>query len=251
MPIILNGTTLGSSNINGTSLGTIKFNGTTVFTSAPPYYNELKSGTQLTEAQWLAFLDGDGIKYIINKGEQSTFRGKKITISNSQTTSYSTWIIADFNHDNTSNTCDVVQANTVAKVTFSSSTQYYEDSSIRKWLILTYYNGFSTNVKNKLQTMSVASNHKTLNDKVKILSGTEVGISAGDMLTEGAQYPIFTDNNSRKRTGADNSWWLRSRYTRDTSTAYYIFFNTASGQIFAGPGNCVYNYGAVPVLRFA
>ena len=252
MSIIINGTTLGSSvSINGTSLGTIKFNGTTVFTSAPPYYNELKNGTKLTETQWLAFLDGGGIKYVISKGEQSTFRGKKITISNSVTSKYSTWIIADFNHDNTSNTCDVVQANTVYTTQFDTSTVYYSDSSVRTWLNDTYYNRFSTNIRNKLQPMSVFSDNYTLYDKVKLLSFTEVNGSAGSTITipgdypvEGSQYPIFTDNNSRKRTGSNTFWWLRSRF--DSGRVWRVY-DDGSVNI-----SITYvNYGVVPAIRFA
>lgn len=217
----------------------------------PPYYNELKNGITLTEAQWLAFLDGGGIKYIIDNGETSTFLGKKVSLTNSAESTYTTWSIGDFNHDSTSNTCDLILDNTIHNTTFNTS-QYYNNGTARAWLIDTYYNGFSTNIKNKLQRMAIASNGITINDKVKLLSVTEVGGSHSYALVEGTKYPIFTSSSgvaadaSRVRTGVNSTWWLRSRDTNNTNNVWRVAFEGSLSY-----GDHFNSHGLVPAIRFA
>lgn len=228
-------------------------------TSPPPYYDELKSGVTLTEAQWLAFLNGDGIKFIIDNNETSIFLGKKINITNSADSTYTTWSIGDFNHDGTSNTCDLILDNNIHKAAFGSS-QTYSSSDARAWVTGTYYNGFSTDIKNKLQTMAVSSNGSTLNDKVKLLSTDEVGITSAHVgyqhsVREGSRYPIFmaggTGNlqldSSRIRTGVTANWLLRSRCTTDNNYVWGVISNGEISYTVSYSGA----RGFVPAIRFA
>lgn len=227
-------------------------------TLIPRYYDELKSGVTLTEAQWLAFLNEGGIKYIIDNGETSEFLGKKVSLTNSAESTYTTWSIGDFNHDSTNDTCDLILDNTIYQTIFGSS-QTYSSSDARTWLTGTYYNGFSTDVKNKLQTMAVASNGSTLNDKVKLLSTDEVGITSAHTryrysVREGTRYPIFPaggtgyyeTNSDRIRTGVDTVWWLRSRVTDDSTWVWHVDSDGAIG--FNTYSN---SRGLIPAIRFA
>lgn len=255
MSISINGTTITEVKLNGTTLEKIILDGTTILEGVPPYYNELKSGTTLTEAQWLAFLDGGGIKYIIDKGETSTFLGKKVKLTNTAESTYKTWSIGDFNHDYTSNTVDLILDNNIRAQKFGYSSKY-NYSNVRNWLIITYYNGFSTDVKNKLQTMIVDTNDTTVNDNVKLLSFTEVNGSSSSSsyqyITEGFQYPIFTDNNSRIRTGAvSTSWWLRSRRARSVSTSSDDVWSVSAYSGVLNGYAYTYEFGLVPCIRFA
>ena len=250
MSIKINGTTISGVNLNGSELMKISLNGTTIYEGIPPYYNELKNGVTLTESQWLAFLNGGGIKYIIDKGETSTFLRKKVILTNSADSTYTTWSIGDFNHDNTNDTCDLILDNSIHNIIFGSS-RLYSSSNARAWLKGTYYNGFSTDIKNKLQTMSVVSNGNTLSDKVKLLSVTEVGASFTQALVEGTKYPIFASSNianiTRIRTGANDYWWLRSRYTSGTN---YVFLVYTDGSINSVSYSTT-SFGLVPCIRFA
>ena len=249
MSLIVNNTNIDKILVNGSQIDIVKVNGTTVWTPKPPYYNELKSGSTLTEAQWLAFLNGDGIKYIIANGETSTFLGKKVNLTNSADNTYTTWSIGDFNHDSTNDTVDLILGNTIHAISFGSG-QIYSSSSARTWLTGTYYNGFSTDIKNKIQTMAVVSNGSTLSDKIKLLSFTEVNGSTGtadtQYVTEGNRYPVFTDNNSRIRTGASKRWWLRSRNLNYTSRVWYVYDDGSVPSVFYDNP-----FGLIPAIRFA
>lgn len=253
MSIVLNGTEIGSEiEFNNTELSEIVFNGVSVWTAAPPYYKKLKNGQTLTEAEWLEFLDADGIKYIVDKGEESLFLNKKVTVHNSETPNYSIWDIADFNHDNTEYTCDLIASNVVENQYFSSSTSsmvtrgYFGNSDIRYWLNGTYYNGFSAEVKSKIQTMNVYSWDRSYSLNVKILSRRE--INDENYSLEGTAYPIFTDANSRIRTGANSSWWTRTCVSKSPypDSEFYV---TENGGSSSRPyyNNC----GVLPCIRFA
>ena len=116
-------------------------------------------------------------------------------------------------------------------------------------MINTYLPGFSTNVKNKLQTMSISSNGTILNDKIALLSFTEINGSTGTTdtthhIVEGTRYPIFTDNVSRIRPGR-NAWWTRSRY--QYSYPWVVWTGGGLGKQYGAD----YGLSIVPVIRFA
>ena len=60
-------------------------------------------------------------------------------------------------------------------------------------------------------------NPETIDDKVFLPSLRETGINESYDKTSGTKFPIFTDNNSRKKinndTGSVGWWWTRSSYT--------------------------------------
>ncbi len=255
MPIYINSTKLGSEayNVHGnsTKLNKIMLGNIKVWEGLPPYYSDLKNGTILTESQWLEFLNGGGIAKVIQLNDQANFRGKQVQVENSQTQSYKNWIIADFNHDNTSGTCDLIQANTI-KSSFFGYSNNYSSSSLRDWIVGTYYRGFSDSIRDKMITMAVSSNNNILNDKVKILSMSEVGNSNVYIIEEGTKYPIFTSssgstaNSSRVRSGYTNKWWLR---TCHPSISEYVYCVMDDGG-FNLDNYTSYN-GVVPCIRFA
>lgn len=255
MPIYLNSTKVGSnaydvhSNVS-TKLNKIKMDNTLVWQGLPEWYTAVRDNNIVTESQWLDFLDNNGIIYAKNRNEQNLFIGtdKKITIANSQTPDYSYWNIADFDHDGVSDTCDLIQCNTVYKYSPFGSNNYYNGSNVRSWLIGTYYNGFSANIINKLVTMHVTSNGSILDDKVKLLSAKEVGVTPSGAPAEGNPYSIFTDYNSRIRSGTYDRWWLRTRTTQNTN---YIFCVNTDGSVTTGTGYYSNPSGVVTCIRFS
>lgn len=222
-------------------------------------YEIVKDANIVTEAQWLAFCDAGCIATVRSRGEESAFRGKNITISNSETSSYNSWIIADFNHDTSGDTCDLIQANTIINKWFSARAGYYKDSDIRSWLIGDYYNGFSSDIKNILQDMTVNAYGGNTTDKVKLLSYAEVGGSGSSAApsAEGAIYPVFTtgdsSNDRRIKTGSMSSWWLRTIMSGNTANCFYVkndgsLTNEYYYDSYYGSHT---THGVVPVIRFA
>lgn len=244
MPLYINSTKVGSNAYDvhsavSTKLNKIKMGNTDVWQGLPPYYNELKNGTVLTESQWLEFLNNGGIAAVIQNNDQTNFINKQVKINNNQASNNENWIIGDFNHDNTNDTCDLTPNKAITSMSFGSNVSY-ADSTIRAWLNGTYLNGFSSNVRNKLVTMLVSSEGNSLSDKVKIFSATEVGGNAStNMEIEGIRYPIFTldsssapydANSTRIRNYSSNSpiiWWLRTVYTGMTFRDWAVESNGA------------------------
>lgn len=99
---------------------------------------------------------------------------------------------------------------------------HYLSSSIRNVLNTDVLNGFSEadraamlEVEKTTYTVdSEGGKPETTADKLFLLSCTEVGFPAGGYVRfEGAAYPFFTDDESRKKrdvTGNPRHWWLRS-----------------------------------------
>lgn len=220
-----------------------------VMSNIPAIYNTVKNANAVTEAQWVEFCEAGCIKLARDNDDTASFIGKNITLSNTVESTYTSWKIADFNHDNSGDTCDLILNNCIYN-NHSFSEYDYEKCTHRRWLINTYLPGFSANVQNKLQTMSISSNGTILNDKIALLSFTEINGSTGTTdtthhIVEGTRYPIFTDNASRIRTGKLN-WWTRSRY--QYSYPWSVGSSGSLGRYFKGDE---YGLGIVPVIRFA
>ena len=242
MSLIINGTTIKGITFNNTSINTLMCDEEEVYTGVPAIYNTVKNASSnVTESQWLEFINNNCIALAISRGETSAFIGKNVTLSNSVVSNYTSWKIADFNHDSSGNTVDLIQNNTVFETAFGYN-QTYSSSLARSWIINTYLPGFSTNVKNKLQTMNVTTNGGNTNDKIKLLSRTEV-IGSG---SEGSKYPIFTDNASRIRTGSSIFWWLRSPRTVDE---YYVWTVQHDGTLYYTA--YMSSDALLPAIRFA
>ncbi len=164
---------------------------------------DLKTKATYTEADMLKILN-NGWYYRI-------FVGSEVQLNNSTATT-NIYQIIDMNHDNTNNTFDLMSKYTVKdNVTFGQNQYYNNASSPRVWLNGDYYNGFSTDIKNHMQTMAVAWNNTTLNDKVKLPSVTELGLPTSTKYSlEGNIYNILYP--------APLSYtWLRSRDTTDNT----------------------------------
>ena len=248
---------------NGVNTATVLLNindfATVDIPAVPVIYNTVKNATgNVTEAQWLEFINAGCISLARSANDTASFIGKNVTLSNSVVSNYTSWKIADFNHDSSGNTVDLIQNNTIYSTAFGSN-QTYSSSTARSWLTGTYLPGFSTNVKNKLQTMTVVTGSGNVSDKIKLLSCDEMGITSAHKYysyseREGSRYPIFNaggtgdyqTNSSRIRTGTYTYWWLRSRYTSNTSSVWLV---ASTGGL--GDNNYTSSYGLVPALRFA
>ena len=215
------------------------------FTTLKPYTVD-PTKSSFTEAEFLT---------VIAEGNQAHMTiGATITLSN---TYCSTYEVIGVNHDGTSGTVDIMAHTQVGNQQFGSS-QVYSSSSIRTWINGTYFNAFSDNIRNAAKTMSVVTNGSaTANDKVKLLSMTEIGATNTYAPTgEGSLYTgVFTPNPSSTATtnrwrvagtyGNTRYYWLRSRSTYGTTDVWYV----------RSDGNCnrtshTGTFGVLPVLRF-
>ena len=202
---------------------------------------DLKTKATYTEADMLKILN-NGWYYRI-------FVGSEVQLNNSTATT-NIYQIIDMNHDNTNNTVDLMRKYTVKdNVTFGQNQYYNNASSPRVWLNGDYYNGFSTDIKNHMQTMAVAWNNTTLNDKVKLPSVTElaatiVKVEFSPIITEGNDYPLFKHVKNK-------GYWLRTFMNSAYSSNYNI-----STCICSSEGSVVYVYyynntSIVPIFRLA
>ena len=162
----------------------------------------------------------------------SKYIGYKVTLTNSAQYNNGTWIIADVNHDssNTGQTgCyDLISQDCFYSTTFGSN-QNWRSSTPRTYLNGTFYSGFSSAFKAHMICPKYKSQSTWYTDDYVILpSYKEVnGGTSSYQDNEGVAYPIFTDNNSRKKyqTGSTsyNRWWTRSRYTRSSDFVWNVY----------------------------
>ncbi len=258
MPIYLNTTKVGSNAYDvhsavSTKLNKIKMGSADVWSGVPPIYNTVKNATSaISQSDWIEFVNSGCAAMVVANNDISSFLNKKVTIN----TTFSSggikniWTIADFNHDSAAGAVDLIQTQTIFNQKFNSNNYngqgiIYASSEIRTWLINTYLPTLDASIRNILKNMSISSNETTLNDKIKLLSGTEVGLSSGSMLTEGVAYPIFTSDSTRVRTGTSSYWWLRSRVTSANNMVWMI---DESGRLSGEYYNAT--QGTVPCIRF-
>ena len=164
--------------------------------------------------------------------------------------------VIDVNHDGTLNTVDVMAHTQVNKMTFGSTNDYYA-SGVRTWINSTYINAFDYDVRELMKTMQVVTKGVTENDKAKLLSWKELGItytSGFDNSDGGTQYPVFTagsysasilDRWRGPGIYGGNTYMIRSRNTNRTDSIWCI----------VNSGICSIGYitdtnGVLPVLRF-
>ena len=188
------------------------------------------------------------IKYILNNNLVSELLlNKKVLIPNSNSET-SVWTIIGINHDGTNNTIDLrSEISAIQPMIFDNSTSIYENSSIRKYLNEEFYNGFSEEVKSMIQTMKVKSNGKILEDKVKLLSMTELGLDDYNrefiLKNEGNPYPVITHMLKNK----ENEYVNHMTRSRDLVDSWYVWRISDNGSIYV----CNYGYArcAAPVIR--
>lgn len=80
-------------------------------------------------------------------------------------------------------------------------------------------------------TLTVAKNtvtdgggSETVVDKIFLASCTEVGFENENGIAEGVQFPIFTDDASRRaqHNGSNDYWWLRTPYASSSRNVRYV-----------------------------
>lgn len=127
----------------------------------------------------------------------------------------------------------------------------YFESHIREYLNRIMLHGFSTDVQNAIVETPVEcfvdGEIKTANDKLWLMSRTEVGLGSSRYAPkEGSPFDYFTDDESRKKTfNGDREWyWLRTPYSDSTSNAWDV---TTGGT--AGDDNTTNGDGVVPAFE--
>ena len=138
----------------------------------------------------------------------------------------------------------VVMKDIYTTSTFGNS-QSYKDSSIHSYLNSTFYNLVDSNIRAAIKQVKipytnsgVQSGANGLSTKVFLLSGTEVGLSASYMNTEGAKLSYFDSASKRVAYNGSSAaeWWLRSprthygshvwRVKSDGSSDYWFYDST-------------------------
>ena len=142
---------------------------------------------------------------------------------------------------------------------FDPESYIYGNSRIRKWLNSIYLDNFDKIVTRNMKVMEVASNGEILEDKVKILSCSELGITGTYIRNDEGE--LYSELNSNPRDyneddfieawrelgdwGSHYCVWTRSRYTTNSN---YVWSVSSSGTCnFNG---CTNTYGVLPVICF-
>lgn len=131
---------------------------------------------------------------------------------------------------------------------WDSSNNDYKNSDIHSYLNGTFLNLFDSDIKNAIKQVkipyqngtgsggSVASGANGLSCKIFLLSGYELGWTTSDSSyfpRDGAKLSYFSSgtssaaNNKRiaNYNGSATYWWLRSPYTYDTYSVWYVVSN--------------------------
>lgn len=121
----------------------------------------------------------------------------------------------------------------------SNSVNDYENSDIEAWLNGEFLNTIDEKIRAAIKTVkipyqkgigtskTVQSGANGLSCKAFLLSGYEVGFTQSDsefLPIDGAKLSYFSDNNSRigKYSTDTVIWWLRSPYTHNASSVFYV-----------------------------
>lgn len=129
----------------------------------------------------------------------------------------------------------------------SSNSNAYANSTIHNYLNSTFLNLFEADIKAQIKQVkipyvngtgssAVASGASGLSAKIFLLSGYEVGFTTSDnsyFPVDGAKLSYFENGTGtsalNKRiaylNGSAAYWWLRSPYTRVTSSVWYVLTN--------------------------
>lgn len=109
----------------------------------------------------------------------------------------------------------------------------YESSSINIWLNGDYFNSLGTVEQATIKEVKIPGMNG-LSCKIFLLSGYEVGWTSSDdryFPHDGAKLSYFTESSGgdSKRiaylNGSATVWWLRSRYTDNTSAVWRVYTN--------------------------
>ncbi len=187
----------------------------------------------------------------------SKYIGYKVQLGNSVNYNNGLWVIADVNHDseNTgqSNCYDLISEDCFYNTTFSSSNNQWRSSTPRTWLNGTFYNGFSSNLKNRLMNPKYNSQGTWYTDDYVILPSFievngNVPTNFSNVVVEGVKYPIFESGSSSRIKnrfgGSAYYWWTRSRSTSGSS---YVWFVYSDGSMTSSYYDSYYNLA--PLMR--
>ena len=240
MALRYNNTTITDVNYNNSPASRLIYNGTEVFTYKPPYEDFLNVST-ISESDFLTKVcvpdTFDDINSSTSLPYAKNFVGKNITLTHPAQTI--PWTIIGYNHDGTSYTFDLwSSASIYDNQPFSSSSQTYSSSTVRT-SINNMVSGFSSDIQERLLTMSVQSQQApgltSTNDKAKLLSLTEMGITSGNYHpgVEGNTYSNYftsgrstntryTDLIRKKSNGANTLYWTRSRFVTSVDSVFDV-----------------------------
>ena len=211
------------------------------------YYAGMKldpTKMELTQAEFIA---------ICNQGLQSRMSVGAIIHVNNQYCN--TLEVIGVEHENVLDSVDVMAHTQVGNMAFGSS-QNYNTSPIRTWINENYINAFDYDVRELMKLQQVVTSGVTQNDKAKLLSWKELGLTTGyvDNTDGGTKYPVFTSgaydayilNRWRGPGNYGNSsyYWLRSKNTGGSN----VWVAENSGSCTANAYTS--NGGVLPVLRF-
>lgn len=153
------------------------------------------------------------------------------------------------------NSCDgtwLLMKDCYEKREWHFTTQYaqYPNSIINQYLNETFLGLFDSDIKSAIKNAKIPVRASTLDCKVFLLSGNEVGLAGAPyLIAEGVKLDYFNANrgNDAKRiaylSGKAVEWWTR---TQETLGSYYAFYINASGSY-----NTQYppdSYGVRPAL---
>ena len=177
------------------------------------------------------------IKFLQCGVYDSKYIGYKVQLSNSASYNNGLWVIADVNHDSANtgqtNCYDLISLDCFDNTTTYGSGNHWRNSNIRTKLNGNFYSGFSNNFKSHILNIKYYSESAWYtDDKIIIPSWTELTGGYSDTVErEGIKYPIFSDNNSRKKFGFGSNtyqtWWSRTRVTNYGTG--YIWYVMSSG----------------------
>lgn len=192
---------------------------------------------------------------ICNQGLQSRMSlGAIITLNNQYCNQYE---VIDVNHEDVANSVDIMAHTQVGNM--ANDTYDYKTSNIRNWINGTYLDMFDYDIKQLMKTMPVITEGTTQEDKAKILSWRELGLTyaSGYMFSTdgGEKYPVFTEGSystailDRWRGaggyGSNNYYWLRSRRSDQGTLKWYVNNNGSCSAMSYSSSN-----GVLPVMRF-
>ena len=218
-------------------------------TSAETLYQQVKARTgAIPEALWLQFVRAGCIAMVISKGEQTSFLGKQVTLSNDQST-YTTWRIEDFNHTNSGNTCDLSKNRLLPMRVFSDyETKYYFSSGVKSYLDGTFLPGFSSDVLACLKNFT----QESVNSKIRIPTAYEInGRQESNQSKQNweQQYPSFSTYRTPEGSHSvydPYDYWTMSYYTQSYNFIFY-WDNSYSKNQYTGYNTMC---SVLPIIRF-
>lgn len=189
------------------------------------------------------------IKFLQCGVYDSKYIGYKVQLSNSAGYNNGLWVIADVNHDSVNtgqtNCYDLISLNCFDSTIYGSSNNYWRNSNIRTKLNGNFYSGFSNNFKSHILNIKYNSEYTWYtDDKIIMPSWTELTGGYSDTIEkEGILYPIFSDNNSRKKfmfgSNTYQNWWSRTRVI-NYGTGYIWYVTNAGDGNFTSYSNSRY-----------